>query len=312
MSRPATTIRPPLGDRPLAPAGGRPAARARGPPRETARSTSARMDVARSRRRPSTRTRARRPAASAASSTSRDERDEGRRVGAGDPALEGQPGERPVEQAGVAEAVAELAGRPPPRRCSCPTMPGRRGRRRAAGRQRTVHRLRIPAARAGRRLGTRGAAATRRRAPDLGRRQRPDSPLCRSSSRSVPRRTRTSRSTGASDRREHPPELALPALAEGRPVPGQLGRRAAGGPPPACAISSVVIGRRWVSVGEALLEADARREASACWASSSGRRRPSAYSRSTPKRGWRTRSAHGPSLVSRSRPSESWSSRPTG
>ena len=41
-------------------------------------------------------------------------------------------------------------------------------------------------------------------------------------------------------------------------------------------------------------------------------RNPMAYSRSTPCRGWRTRSAHAPSLVRTSRPSESWSRRPTG
>ncbi len=46
--------------------------------------------------------------------------------------------------------------------------------------------------------------------------------------------------------------------------------------------------------------------------SSSGAPSPMAYSRSTPWRGWSTRSAHSPSLVSSSIPSESWSSRPTG
>ncbi len=164
------------------------------------------------------------------------------------PAREGEPGERAVQQARVAEPAARAGGPRRRRRCSCRWTPDRRARRRSAARRRPSGR--------GIAIGTswrarpwpedtrpvrglialsrdRSAASRRTSAAVSGR----TSPLARSSRRSVPIRTRTSRSTGAPTVAEHPPELALPALVERRPRypgraadrrPARASRRAAG------------------------------------------------------------------------------------
>ena len=107
------------------------------------------------------------------------------------------------------------------------------------------------------------------------------------------------------DGAEHPAQLALPALARG----WRGTRRArAGGGSEQLASQAADLDRRSsaagaASVGEPLVEPDARRCRRRDLVAVSGVRTPIAYSRSTPNRGWRTRSAQSPSFVSRSRPS---------
>ena len=115
------------------------------------------------------------------------------------------------------------------------------------------------------------------------------------------------------DRAEHPPKLALPALGERRAVPASAG--SGGGSMRAASWRVSVRGRG----AQRLREASPGPRRGGCpalsartWSAVSGRASATAYSRSTPKRGWRTRSAQSPSFVSSSSPSESWSSRPTG
>ena len=122
----------PAGPRPC-PAGAR-AARS-GAPGRPRRSTRRNRPPGRARRRcdrsPSTRTRDKPALLVRREFHLVDERAQGHRVVDLDAAMLGQPGHRPVQQARVAEAVADVRAPPRPRRCSCPTTPARRGRRRA-------------------------------------------------------------------------------------------------------------------------------------------------------------------------------------
>ena len=205
----------------------------------------------------------------------------------GTPAGLGQPGHGPVQQARVAEAVADARARRPRRRCSCPTSPVRRARRRAS---------RASTDRGGgcRRSATRDAAADRPpEAADLGRLERPDRPAAQAVDADGPDPDADEPLDRRADRAEHPAQLALPAL--GRAWPGTRSAAGGGGSQerrrgvrPRSRSSAA--GRP--SVGEALVERDARPAGPSTWSLSSGVARPSAYSRSTPWRGWRTRSAH--------------------
>ena len=115
----------------------------------------------------------------------------------------------------------------------------------------------------------------------------------------------------APDRAEHSPHLALHALLERRPVPDEVraptrrAARPAAVPRPRRRRRSA---RRAVPSSSSMPRSSVARCSSSLRLASS----PTAYSRSTPWRGWSMRCAHAPSLVSSSRPSESRSSRPTG
>ena len=126
-----------------------------------------------------------------------------------------------------------------------------------------------------------------------GARSRRARPLDRSSSRTGPIRTRTSRWIGAPDRAEHPAQLALPALGERRAVPdaGRPGGGATSAPAAGSrSRSSARSGRSACARPSSSVDAGAQRARPA--RRSSGAPNATAYSRSTPKRGWSTRSAH--------------------
>ena len=233
-----------------------------------------------------------------------------------DSAAEREIGQGAVEQPRVAEAVAEVArgGRPDAalarrgRPVEGDDQPGR------ARRARPPWSARRAPPRADRwRSSGRGYPAGAER-PDLGRAQRPDGARAERPEADRPdpdpdepvdgraRRRRTSGGAGASS-----PGAASPGTRRApRRVGGSISWReaadldrrssAAGGWSVARPSSSRIPARSAASWSRA--------EGPGC--------RPIAYSRSTPNRGWRTRSAHAPSFVSRMSPSESWSSRPTG
>ena len=168
-------------------------------------------------------------------------------VEAGTPRASGQPGDRAVQQPRVAEAVAELerrgradaalARRAGPiegddqiQRIACASISPRSAR--APGRRSVATRARV----------TRPAPA---QAADLGRLQRPDAAaLAGRRSGPGPIRTRTRRTIGAPDRAEHPPQLALPALGEDRPIPDEVARGRGEELGRVARVSRSVIGRR--------------------------------------------------------------------
>ena len=152
-----------------------------------------------------------------------DEADEALRVVDRHAAGLGQPGHGAVQQARVAEAVADARAPRPRRRCSCPSEPGpsRATTSRSMPPKDTVSRAADPGAR----RSASAPAARRPRPRTSGALSGRTAPLRRPSRRTGPMRTRTSRCDRRADGAEHPPQLALPALGQRRPVPGQVGRR---------------------------------------------------------------------------------------
>ena len=228
-----------------------------------------------------------------------------------------RPGRRQARRArGTARRCRRSGSRggpPRPRRpWTCRSTRARRWRPRAAGGWRhAVGRLRA------RRSGPRVPARRPSRAGRAPARSAPGPRPARSSPRrTVPMRTRTRRSTDGPDLGEHPPDLALPALGQDHPVPGQLVRPDALRPPTAvdaAAGSRCPSGAGW-STTRATPSSRVTPASSAVHLVGDQRRprTPAAYSRSTPWLGCSTRCAQSPSLVSSSSPSESRSRRPTG
>ena len=155
---------------------------------------------------PSTRMRASRPSSSAASSTS-STRPTSPSGSSTDDAAPRAPARSPRDTAARVDRSGSRAPRGGgARRCSCPTNPAHRGRRRVRSDRGAVagHPARLPALRvaaAGPRpdadADSRGPTAAAGEAADLGRLQRRTAPLRRPSIRTGPMRTRTSRSIGA-------------------------------------------------------------------------------------------------------------------
>ena len=273
------------------------------------------------RRRPGRRPAARRRRA--ASSTSSTSADEALRVVDRHAARLGQPGDRAVQQARVAEAVADLARGRGARRCSCPTSPARRGprpvhqRHRGVAGHRAVGGLRAAGAPRGRGRGCPPPVAARARpgteAADLGRLERADDPAAQAVDADGADPDANEPLDRRADRTEHPAQLALPALGQGRAVPGRA---------PAAARSQQLgqaLEPRWRSSAAgrrawpAPRRAGSRPASASTWSLSRGVREADARTRARRRgAGWSTRSAQSPSLVSSSMPSESWSRRPTG
>ena len=133
-----------------------------------------------------------------------------------------------------------------------------------------------------------------------------------SSRRTAPIRTRTSRVIGA------PTAANMRRTCRFQPWRSTTRYQArpsvVGGPRSACrrVVSTGLAGRTgWANVARPSSMSIPSSSAARCSFESQAVR-PTEYSRSTPKRGCSTRSAHSPSLVTSSRPSLSRSSRPTG
>ena len=227
---------------------------------------------------PSISTRDKRPSTSAASSTSSTS---GRRPAGSselDPPAEGEIGDRPVEQPRIAEPVAKLA---------C----GRRPDAALAGRGRPVDRHDETPARVLGRSRLRRAGLV---GPGVGSRipgrPRATGPRRRSSGRTVPpQRPEADRPDPDADKavdrsadgREHPSQLALPALAERRPVPDERG---GGGSRTSSQEADLGPGHR-PEVAQrrvTLVERDPGLEAAPAGPATAAPATPRAYSRSTP------------------------------
>ena len=177
------------------------------------------------------------PRSSGASSTSSTSAAQGDRIVDLDAAMLGQPGHRAIQQAGVAEAVAELEAAAAPT-LLLPDDPGPSSATIepvAAGADGAIHPRqdsRSDAAGSRPRLRRRsraGGGCCRRRRRGRGSRAPSAAGPSRCAGRRCgpgPIRTRTSRSIGAPTAAEHPPQLALPALARAsRDTSASGGRR---------------------------------------------------------------------------------------
>ena len=176
-----------------------------------------------------------------------DERDEDRRVAQTRRRAGGRARSPPGRAGRCRRSGSRGRGRRRRRRCSCRTRPVRRGPRRAGASRRPDRDCRArppdgfprPRARSRPTPGIRSRAPPRpgggrpsgAERPDLGRAERADG--------AGPELVETDRPDPDPDEPldrhsrggEHPPELALPALLEGRPVPGERRWRTARGPP---------------------------------------------------------------------------------